>query len=305
MVKKKIRKVLVTALSMSVVFGCFSVSASAMKNPTIPAAASPIGVTYTAHVQNKGWLTSVSDGKTAGTTGLSLRLESLKASLTNAPEGTGIQYSVNVQDKGWTSASTNGDIAGTVGESKRVEAIKISLTGLAGFTVEYRVHVQNIGWMTWQRDGAIAGTTEQGLRLEAIEIRILPPPSATNSPSIPQASDITSAGVTGFNAPVVNEDFQVYTSLIPDSSQYSVTSLTWNPTPVFTYYSSSTAYVATVVLTSVSGYKFPAAGIAVPTSNTGTVSSGITSGGNMSGNTLTFTVGFPATESAPAPFPDW
>ncbi len=300
MLKNNVKNIFATVLVASIVIGCFTATAAAVQMPTSTAAASPIGVTYSAHVQNKGWLPSVSDGKTAGTTGLSLRLESLKASLTNAPEGTGIQYSVYVQDKGWTSTSVNGDIAGTVGESKRVEAIKINLTGLAGFTVEYRVHVQNIGWMDWQRDGAVAGTTAQGLRLEAIEIRILPPPTSDN-PVLPQAIDITSAGVTGFLAPISNTYPILLASLVPDSSQYTVTSLSWSPTlNVNGQFSPSTEYDATIVLTSASGYKFPTAGIASPTVDGGViVNIGATYGGDVSGNTLMFIVNCPETLPEP------
>ena len=172
MLKSKIKKVFVTALAASVVMGCFTVTAFAMPNPTSIITYPSVGVQYSAHVQDIGWMPFVSDGQTAGTTGRSLRMEAFTANLTNVSAGAGISYSVYVQDKGWMPAVSDGETAGTVGQSKRIEAVKINLNGLPGYSVEYRVHVQNIGWMAWQKDGAVAGTTAQSLRLEAIEIRV-------------------------------------------------------------------------------------------------------------------------------------
>jgi uncharacterized protein YjdB len=175
MLKGKIKKVFVTAFAASVVIGCFTVAASAGQAPTSTITYPAVRVQYSAHVQDKGWMPFVSDGQTAGTTGLSLRMEALTMNLTNVSAGAGISYSVYVQDKGWMPALSDGETAGTIGQSKRMEAIKINLNGLPGYSVEYRVHVQNIGWMPWQRDGAVAGTTAQSLRLEAIEIRVVAP----------------------------------------------------------------------------------------------------------------------------------
>ena len=111
---------------------------------------------------------------------------------------------------------------------------------------------------------------------------------------------ISAAGVTGFVAPVTGVAAQTYGDLTRAHTTYTVTSLTWNP--AYTPYAAATVYTATVVLTSTSGYKFPAAGIAVPTatSGAGTVSAGTTAGGDISGNTLSFTVAFPATTAAAA-----
>ena len=108
--------------------------------------------------------------------------------------------------------------------------------------------------------------------------------------------DIAAAGVTGFTAPATGGTPDVFGALTPGSAQYTVTGLTW--TPAGDPYSGSTVYTAHVTLTSASGYKFPAAGIAVPTANTGTVGAGTTAGGDVTGNTLTFTVTFPATANA-------
>lgn len=114
------------------------------------------------------------------------------------------------------------------------------------------------------------------------------------------ATDITTAGVTGFTAPATGGTPQVFGNLTAGSAQYTVTGLTWSPTD--NPYLAATAYTATIVLASAATYKFPTGGIAVPTADGGgTVSAGTTSGGYISGNTLTFTVLFPATAAKTTP----
>lgn len=110
------------------------------------------------HIQNKGWSDWVEEGRRAGTSGESLRLEAIII------EGVD-SYRVHIQDKGWSEWVKAGEVAGAVGEGKRIEAIEIK-----GKDVNYRVHAENIGWMDWARDGEMAGTTGGGLRIEAIQL---------------------------------------------------------------------------------------------------------------------------------------
>lgn len=110
------------------------------------------------HIQNKGWSEWIEEGKRAGTSGESLRLEAIII------EGVD-EYRVHIQDKGWSEWVKAGEVAGTVGEGKRIEAIEIK-----GKDINYRVHAENIGWMDWARDGEMAGTTSGGLRVEAIQL---------------------------------------------------------------------------------------------------------------------------------------
>ena len=177
-------------LSIAVVLTTFTAAAFA-------STVNPVGVSYSVHVQGKGWTSSVSDGSQAGTTGESLRLEALKIKLTgDVPAGAGISYQVHVQQNGWVSpVSKDGAIAGTTGESKRLEAITITLNNMPGYSVEYRVHVQNIGWTGWGKDGAIAGTTGRSLRMEAIEIRIAA--VKVNTVSIASTMDLLEGGEPG------------------------------------------------------------------------------------------------------------
>ena len=136
-------------------------------------------IEYSSHVQNIGWQPCVTTGKTSGTTGSGLRLESIAIKLgTEIDENLSIQYCTHVQNVGWQNWVSDGDISGTVGEGKRIEAIMIRLidktTGKVSqkYNVKYRAHVQDYGWMGWKSNGSLAGTTGKSKRMEAIEIKI-------------------------------------------------------------------------------------------------------------------------------------
>lgn len=145
-------------------------------------------LSYSTHVQDYGWMNTVTSKQTSGTTGQSKRVEALKVGLPSELASLGdIKVETHVQDYGWLGAVGNNQIAGTTGQSKRVEALKIYLTGeLANqYNVVYRVHVQDIGWQKWKRNGAVAGTTGQSKRIEAIEIYLQ---SKADMPSVNSVS---------------------------------------------------------------------------------------------------------------------
>ena len=134
-------------------------------------------IIYRCHVQNIGWQPYVSDGVMSGTSGKSLRLESINIKLEGFDDyDLGIQYTTHVQGYGWMPWSTNNEMSGTSGESKRLEAIKIQLIGSDKdlFDVYYRVHAQNYGWLYWAKNGEASGTAGYGYRLEGIQIVIVP-----------------------------------------------------------------------------------------------------------------------------------
>ena len=114
--------------------------------------------------------------------------------------------------------------------------------------------------------------------------------------------DITEAGVTGIIAPVTGSaPISVSSLLSNDSSSYMVTSLTWQngdgvPATLTSggKFREISSYRAAIVLTSAVGHKFPA-GALTPTADAGSPQAGTVSGGNVTGNTLTFTVTFPDT----------
>lgn len=124
-------------------------------------------LSYSVHVQNIGWMNTVEPGTVAGTTGKSLRMESL---VLNLP---GLHYRAHVQNVGWMNWVDSGEIAGTTGQGLRLEAIEIVGDSFytANFDILYRVHVQDYGWMDWVNLGQMAGTTGESRRIEAIEFR--------------------------------------------------------------------------------------------------------------------------------------
>lgn len=156
------------------------------------------GIVYKGHVQNIGWQnpvtvtgdqTDITKIAEAGTNGKGLRVEAIKISGTNLPEGASITYQGHVQNIGWQTPVTvtgNKDIntveeAGTDGKGLRVEAFKMTLNGMPGYAIKYRTHVENIGWQnavetvngTTIANASEAGTDGKGLRMEAIQIEIV------------------------------------------------------------------------------------------------------------------------------------
>ncbi|MBQ9005453.1 MAG: hypothetical protein IJ092_03660 [Atopobiaceae bacterium] len=131
-------------------------------------------VSYKAHVQNVGWQKAVKDGKTAGTSGKSLRVEGMTFELLDAKgkRVDGIRYRSHVQNIGWQDWVKDGAQTGTTGRSLRVEAVKLELYGEAAeqYDIYYRAHVQNYGWLSWAKNGESAGSSGRSLRVEAIQV---------------------------------------------------------------------------------------------------------------------------------------
>jgi uncharacterized protein YjdB len=137
----------------------------------------PSEVLKTLAVDSSQWLQ-------IGTTGQSLRLESLRLYFKATPANIGIAYRVHCENLGWltntgdssgASAFSNGEWAGTTGQGLRLEAVKIWLTGTDAdkYDVQYQAHVQNKDWQDWKENGRVAGTVGAGLRLEALRVRII------------------------------------------------------------------------------------------------------------------------------------
>ena len=140
-------------------------------------AAPNVSLSGEAHVQNLGWIAPTKNdegGMLFGTFGRSLRLESLKLSISGDKASVGsIECRAHVQNEGWKPWTGEGKTIGTTGKSQRLESMRIRLNGGAGWHVYYRAHVQNIGWMGWAKDGELAGTAGLGLRMECVEIRLV------------------------------------------------------------------------------------------------------------------------------------
>lgn len=152
---------------------------NAQENDVVPS------VSYRTHVQRVGWQGWRKNGKTAGTSKRSLRLEGVRIKLGSKPVPGGIRYRTHVQSVGWQGWKKNGAMSGTSGKALRLEAIRIKLTGEMAqlYDVWYRVHAQNFGWMGWAKNGASAGTEGYAYRLEAMQVVIRPKGSDAPGPT--------------------------------------------------------------------------------------------------------------------------
>lgn len=130
---------------------------------------------YQAHVADYGWLETVGDGETAGTTGKNKQMEAIKINLINNVYKGTVEYSAHVADYGWMAWTDNGKQAGTTGKNKQMEAIKIKLTGELEekYDIYYRVHAEELGWLDWTSNGKAAGTAGYCYQIEAIEIKLV------------------------------------------------------------------------------------------------------------------------------------
>ena len=161
-------------------------------------------VSVEAHVQKRGWMKAVGNGKTAGTTGKALSVEALRIRLKDAGVKGDIVYRAHVQKIGWQGWKKNGQVAGTTGRSLRVEAIQAKLTGEAAQTYDlyYRVHVQSIGWLAWASANEQAGTAGFGLRVEAVQVKLVAKNATAPSDDAAQSSSsfisTLSVGYTGY-----------------------------------------------------------------------------------------------------------
>ena len=167
---------------------------------------SNLGVQYTTHCQDYGWLAWSANGEMNGTEGESKRLEAIMINLTGADKDLyDIYYRVHAQNIGWMNWAKNGAPAGTAGYGYRLEAIQIQVVqrgasydaakgGIKSVSADayrdknhggtpvvlnssipnlsYRTHVQNVGWQAWKTNGAFSGTSGRSLRLEGINIKL-------------------------------------------------------------------------------------------------------------------------------------
>ena len=85
-----------------------------------------LGIQYTTHCQNYGWLPWSANSDMSGTEGESKRLEAIKIQLTGRDADLyDVHYRVHAQTFGWLDWAMNGEVAGTAGYSKRLEGIQI------------------------------------------------------------------------------------------------------------------------------------------------------------------------------------
>lgn len=151
-------------------------------------------ISYSAHVQDIGWMPYVKEGNIAGTTGKSKRIEAIKVkvegtSTDGSPLGdNAITVSAHVSGIGWLDPVGNDAVAGTTGKSKAVEAVKFQLSDelASQYDIFYRVHASNFGWLGWASNGDPAGSAGYSCQVEAIQIEVLPK-NLSDAPSVGNA----------------------------------------------------------------------------------------------------------------------
>ncbi|MBQ8319052.1 MAG: hypothetical protein IJX85_12025 [Lachnospiraceae bacterium] len=98
-----------------------------------------LGIQYTTHCQDYGWLPWSADGDISGTEGESKRLEAIEIQLTGEHKDLyDVYYRVHAQDFGWLDWAKNGAPAGTAGKAKRLEGIQIVVVK-AGSEINYNM----------------------------------------------------------------------------------------------------------------------------------------------------------------------
>lgn len=175
-IEKLPKRIFSFIIALMVIVGITSTSLISIEAIKTNATGGP-NVEVQAHVQDKGWMSVVQDGKTAGTTGESLRLESLKVRVNNMSGG--VSISTHQSNVGWVSytSASSGQwaVSGSTGKSRAIEAVKIKLTGEVSneYDIYYRLHVSNKGWLGWTSNGKVSGSTGLNLKAEAIQVKLV------------------------------------------------------------------------------------------------------------------------------------
>ena len=132
-------------------------------------------VSYSTHIQNKGWQEFVQNGETSGATEENLRIEAVKMNLEGLDVDGTIQYRTHVQNEGWQEFVSSDAVSGTTGKNLRVEAMQIQLTGTAAeqYDVYYRSYVEGIGWLDWASNGATSGSVGFSKRITGLQVQLV------------------------------------------------------------------------------------------------------------------------------------
>ncbi|MDD3362382.1 MAG: glucosaminidase domain-containing protein [Hespellia sp.] len=183
--------------------------------PSNPGVEVPAGlqsaIQYQAHVQDLGWMDSVTNGNIMGTTGRNLPVEAMKIQV-NGIDNLGVSYRAHVQDIGWQDSVVDGTVSGTEGQAKKIEAVQIQLTGekSSEYDIYYRVHVSEFGWMDWAKNGQLAGTQGYNYAVQAIQIALLPKGNA--APGVTEISFRANTFAVSYSTHVQDIGWQDYVS---------------------------------------------------------------------------------------------
>ena len=166
-------------------------------------------ISYSAHVQNVGWQSSVSNGSTAGTTGKAYRLEAFTASLSNVPSSygtSGVSYSSS--GSATSNSSSNGGTCGVTGKDNKITSFSMSLTGgiASHYAIYYRGYFENTEWASWKSSGS---TSSGSNRLEAMQAKLVAKPGCTYTIKVvkPNGTTSTSTQTIGVDDIGVSKSF--------------------------------------------------------------------------------------------------
>lgn len=131
-------------------------------------------LSYKVFSDGLGWLSEVTDGMTAGTTGKSAAVKAIEIRLQYGEESR-ITYRTHCTDIGWMDWKNSGETAGITDLPGAVEAVQIKLqNGMEDrYDIYYRAHCADYGWLGWAKNGETAGTIGYAKRMEALEIKIV------------------------------------------------------------------------------------------------------------------------------------
>lgn len=149
---------------------------SGLYNPQNIPVPESYSLVYSTHLNNLGWVNSVTQNTVGGTTGQSRPIEALRFdSLSSLYGEINISCSVYVKDNGWLNDVTTGNNCGTTGQSKPIEAIKLKLVGSAvsKYDIYYKVHSSYLGWQDWVKNDEQAGVILLNKPIEAIVIKLV------------------------------------------------------------------------------------------------------------------------------------
>ena len=138
-------------------------------------------ISYSANSESVGWLETVTEPNTAGTTGRSLDLYQLKIGLSNV--GKSVVLSGKVYSNGsWLNYDKILSTTVIGNSNKPMELVNFTIANLSGYKLQYRVHSADIGWQSWTDQGNNAGTS--GYVIQAIDFRLIKDESVISDPSV-------------------------------------------------------------------------------------------------------------------------
>ena len=151
-------------------------------------------ISYSANSQSVGWLETVTEPNTAGTTGRSLDLYQLKLSLSNVNDS--VILSGKIYSNGsWINYNEISSSIDVGNNNQSMQLVNFTISNLSGYVLQYRVHSADIGWQDWVNQGNNAGT--DGYNIQAIEFRLIRDATIT-IPTITYRTHVQDDGWQGY-----------------------------------------------------------------------------------------------------------